>query len=119
MTRNTPSGRSRFPELFNADQNTSQSELLMDIIAVRQSLDPVVKNPYFEEIEEHAEACAYELLGMMNDVALEKPTFADKYEEKLRKLRQENKEALRRAKEQAKNERSYCGRNTPPMQRRA
>lgn len=94
----------RFPELFKADQNTSQSELLMDIIAVRQSLDPVVKNPYFEEIEEHAEACAYELLGMMNDVALEKPTFADKYEEKLRKLRQENKEALRRAKEQAKNE---------------
>ena len=94
----------RFPELFKEDQNTSQSELLMDIIAVRQSLDPVVKNPYFEEIEEHAEACAYELLGMMNDVALEKPTFADKYEEKLRKLRQENKEALRRAKEQAKNE---------------
>lgn len=94
----------RFPELFKADQNTSQSELLMDIIAVRQSLDPVVKNPYFEEIEEHAEACAYELLGMMNDVALEKQTFADKYEEKLRKLRQENKEALRRAKEQAKNE---------------
>ena len=94
----------RFPALFKADQNTSQSELLMDIIAVRQSLDPVVKNPYFEEIEEHAEACAYELLGMMNDVALEKPTFADKYEEKLRKLRQENKEALRRAKEQAKNE---------------
>lgn len=94
----------RFPGLFKADQNTSQSELLMDIIAVRQSLDPVVKNPYFEEIEEHAEACAYELLGMMNDVALEKPTFADKYEEKLRKLRQENKEALRRAKEQAKNE---------------
>lgn len=94
----------RFPELFKADQNTSQSELLMDIIAVRKSLDPVVKNPYFEEIEEHAEACAYELLGMMNDVALEKQTFADKYEEKLRKLRQENKEALRRAKEQAKNE---------------
>lgn len=94
----------RFPALFKADQNTSQSELLMDIIAVRQSLDPVVKNPYFEEIEEHAEACAYELLGMMNDVALEKQTFADKYEEKLRKLRQENKEALRRAKEQAKNE---------------
>lgn len=94
----------RFPELFKEDQNTSQSELLMDIIAVRQSLDPVVKNPYFEEIEEHAEACAYELLGMMNDVALEKPTFADEYEEKLRKLRQENKEALRRAKEQAKNE---------------
>ncbi len=94
----------RFPELFKADQNTSQSELLMDIIAVRQSLDPVVKNPYFEEIEEHAEACAYELLGMMNDVALEKQTFEDKYEEKLRKLRQENKEALRRAKEQAKNE---------------
>lgn len=94
----------RFPALFKADQNTSQSELLMEIIAVRQSLDPVVKNPYFEEIEEHAEACAYELLGMMNDVALEKQTFADKYEEKLRKLRQENKEALRRAKEQAKNE---------------
>ncbi|HAX35990.1 MAG TPA: hypothetical protein DCX85_10405, partial [Tyzzerella sp.] len=94
----------RYPALFKEDQNTSQSELLMDIIAVRKSLDPVVKNPYFEEIEEHAEACAYELLGMMNDVALEKPTFADKYEEKLRKLRQENKEALRRAKEQAKNE---------------
>lgn len=94
----------RFPALFKADQNTSQSELLMDIIAVRQSLDPVVKNPYFEEIEEHAEACAYELLGMMNDVALEKPTFADKYEGKLRKLREENKEALRKAKEQAKNE---------------
>lgn len=94
----------RFPELFKEDQNTSQSELLMDIIAVRQSLDPVVKNPYFEEIEEHAEACAYELLGMMNDVALEKPTFADKYEGKLRKLQEENKEALRKAKEQAKNE---------------
>lgn len=94
----------RYPALFKEDQNTSQSELLMDIIAVRKSLDPVVKNPYFEEIEEHAEACAYELLGMMNDVALEKPTFADKYEEKLRKLRQENKEALRKAKEQAKNE---------------
>lgn len=94
----------RFPELFKEDQNTSQSELLMDIIAVRQSLDPVVKNPYFEEIEEHAEACAYELLGMMNDVALEKPTFADRYEGKLRKLREENKEALRKAKEQAKNE---------------
>lgn len=94
----------RFPELFKADQNTSQSELLMDIIAVRQSLDPVVKNPYFDIIEEHAEACAYELLGMMNDVALEKPTFADRYEGKLRKLREENKEALRKAKEQAKNE---------------
>ena len=94
----------RFPELFKADQNTSQSELLMDIIAVRQSLDPVVKNPYFDIIEEHSAACAYQLLGMMNDVALEKQTFADKYEEKLRKLRQENKEALRRAKEQAKNE---------------
>lgn len=94
----------RYPELFKADQNTSQSELLMDIIAVRKSLDPVVKNPYFEEIEEQAEACAYELLGMMNDVALEKPTFADKYEGKLRKLREENKEALRKAKEQAKNE---------------
>ena len=94
----------RFPELFKADQNTSQSELLMDIIAVRQSLDSVVKNPYFDIIEEHSAACAYQLLGMMNDVALEKQTFADKYEEKLRKLRQENKEALRRAKEQAKNE---------------
>lgn len=94
----------RYPELFKADQNTSQSELLMDIIAVRKSLDPVVKNPYFEEIEEQAEACAYELLGMMNDVALEKPTFADRYEGKLRKLREENKEALRKAKEQAKNE---------------
>lgn len=94
----------RYPALFKEDQNTSQSELLMDIIAVRKSLDPVVKNPYFEEIEEHAEACAYELLGMMNDVALEKPTFADKYEGKLRKLREENKEALRKAKEQAKNE---------------
>lgn len=94
----------RYPELFKADQNTSQSELLMDIIAVRKSLDPVAKNPYFEEMEEQAEACAYELLGMMNDVALEKPTFADKYEGKLRKLREENKEALRKAKEQAKNE---------------
>lgn len=94
----------RYPALFKEDQNTSQSELLMDIIAVRKSLDPVVKNPYFEEIEEHAEACAYELLGMMNDVALEKPTFADKYEGKLRKLQEENKEALRKAKEQAKNE---------------
>lgn len=94
----------RYPALFKEDQNTSQSELLMDIIAVRKSLDPVVKNPYFEEIEEHAEACAYELLGMMNDVALEKPTFADRYEGKLRKLREENKEALRKAKEQAKNE---------------
>ena len=94
----------RYPALFKEDQNTSQSELLMDIIAVRKSLDPVVKNPYFEEIEEHADACAYELLGMMNDVALEKPTFADKYEGKLRKLQEENKEALRKAKEQAKNE---------------
>ena len=94
----------RYPELFKADQNTSQSELLMDIIAVRKSLDPVAKNPYFEEMEEQAEACAYELLGMMNDVALEKPTFADKYEGKLRKLREENKEVLRKAKEQAKNE---------------
>ena len=54
----------RFPELFKADQNTSQSELLMDIIAVRQSLDPVVKNPYFDIIEEHSAACAYQLLGL-------------------------------------------------------
>jgi hypothetical protein len=55
-------------------------------------------------LSDYAESYAYELLGRMNDIALEKPTFADKYEAKLKKLRDENKEALRRVREQAKNE---------------
>lgn len=93
-----------YPELFKADQSTSRGELLMDMIAVRESLEPTIENPYFDNMEEYAAASAYELLGMMNDVALEKQTFADKYEEKLRKLREENRKALQNAREQARNE---------------
>lgn len=93
-----------YPELFKMEQSTSQGELLMDMIAVRESLDPTIENPYFDNMEEYAAASAYELLGMMNEVALEKQTFADKYEERLRKLREENKKSLKNAREQAKNE---------------
>ncbi|MGN0134422.1 MAG: hypothetical protein ACI4AO_06805, partial [Anaerotignum sp.] len=93
-----------YPELFKMDQSTRQGELLMDMIAVRESMDPTIENPYFDNMEEYAAAEAYELLGMMNDIALEKQTFADKYEEKLRKLREENKQALQNARERAKNE---------------
>lgn len=93
-----------YPELFNADQSASRGELLMDMIAVRESLEPTIENPYFDNMEEYAAASAYELLGMMNDIALEKQTFADKYEEKLRKLREENRKALQNAREQARNE---------------
>lgn len=56
------------------------------------------------ELEQMERSISNELLGMMNDIVLEKQTFADKYEEKLRKLREENKQALQNARERAKNE---------------
>ena len=93
-----------YPELFKLDQHTSQAAMLLDIIAIRDSLDPVVNNPYFYQLEDYAESYAYELLGRMNDIALEKPTLADKHEAELRKLRAEHKEAMRKVKEQAKHE---------------
>lgn len=93
-----------YPELFKVDQSTSKGELLMDMIMVRESMEPIIENPYFDNMEEYAATSAYELLGMMNDIALEKQTFADKYEEKLRELREKNKQALQNARERAKNE---------------
>lgn len=93
-----------YPELFKLDTHTSAGEMLIDIAQVREALSPVVKNPYFGEIEDYAESFAYELLGEMNDIALEKRTFADKYEEKLQAERKKSKEALKNAREQAKHE---------------
>lgn len=93
-----------YPELFHMDQGTSQGELLMDIIAVRESLAPVATNSYGENMEEYAAAEAYELLGMMTDATLGTAEFTGEKREKLQTLREKDKKALRMAREKAKYE---------------
>ena len=93
-----------YPELFHMDQGTSQGELLMDIIAVRESLAPVTTNSYGENMEEYAAAEAYELLGMMTDATLGTAEFTGEKREKLQTLREKDKKALRMAREKAKYE---------------
>lgn len=93
-----------YPELFHMDQGTSQGELLMDIIAVRESLAPVATNSYGENMEEYAAAEAYELLGMMTDATLGMAEFTGEKREKLQTLREKDKKALRMAREKAKYE---------------
>ena len=93
-----------YPELFHMDQGTSQGELLMDIIAVRESLAPVATNSYGENMEEYAAAEAYALLGMMTDATLGTAEFTGEKREKLQTLREKDKKALRMAREKAKYE---------------
>ena len=93
-----------YPELFHMDQGTSQGELLMDIIAVRESLAPVAINSYGENMEEYAAAEAYELLGMMTDATLGTAEFTGEKRGKLQTLREKDKKALRMAREKAKYE---------------
>jgi len=92
----------RYPELFQEDFTGSEVDMIMDIIAVADSLDPVYENPYAMDMDEAALEASYELWDMYFDIQMQKPTFADRYEKKLEKERAKAKAARHYLREEIK-----------------
>lgn len=92
----------RYPELFQGDFTGSEVDMIMDIIAVADSLDPVYENPYAMDMDEAALEASYELWDMYFDIQMQKPTFADRYEKKLEKERARAKAARHYLREEIK-----------------
>lgn len=75
----------KYPELLDVERVNTQVDVVMDLLDVVDSLQPIYENPYGMNLDEYAMDAAYDLWEMYFDIELQKPTFADKYEKKLEK----------------------------------
>lgn len=75
----------KYPELLDVERVSTQVDVVMDLLDVVDSLQPIYENPYGMNLDEYAMDAAYDLWEMYFDIELQKPTFADKYEKKLEK----------------------------------
>nr|DAQ90343.1 MAG TPA: nuclease [Caudoviricetes sp.] len=75
----------KYPELLDVERVSTQVDVVMDLMDVVDSLQPIYENPYGMNLDEYAMDAAYDLWEMYFDIELQKPTFADKYEKKLEK----------------------------------
>lgn len=75
----------KYPELLDVERVSTQVDVVMDLLDVVDSLQPIYENPYGMNLDEYAMDAAYDLWDMYFDIELQKPTFADKYEKKLEK----------------------------------
>ena len=75
----------KYPGLLDVERISTQVDAVMDILEVVESLQPIYENPYGMILDEYAMDAAYDLWEMYFDIELQKPTFADKYENKLEK----------------------------------
>ena len=75
----------KYPELLDVERVSTQVDAVMDLLDVVDSLQPIYENPYGMILDEYAMDAAYDLWEMYFDIELQKPTFADKYENKLEK----------------------------------
>ena len=75
----------KYPGLLDVERISTQVDAVMDILEVVESLQPIYENPYGMNLDEYAMDAAYDLWEMYFDIELQKPTFADKYENKLEK----------------------------------
>ena len=75
----------KYPEILDVERVSTQVDVVMDLLDVVDSLQPIYENPYGMNLDEYAMDAAYDLWEMYFDIELQKPTFADKYEKKLEK----------------------------------
>lgn len=75
----------KYPELLDVERVSTQVDVVMDLLDVVDSLQPIYENPYGMNLDEYAMDAAYDLWEMYFDIELQKPTFADRYEKKLEK----------------------------------
>lgn len=75
----------KYPELLDVERVSTQVDVVMDLLDVVDSLQPIYENPYGMNLDEYAMDAVYDLWEMYFDIELQKPTFADKYEKKLEK----------------------------------
>lgn len=93
----------KYPELLDVERVSTQVDVVMDLLDVVDSLQPIYENPYGMNLDEYAMDAAYDLWEMYFDIELQKPTFADKYEKKVEQLQIENQK-LKAAKNKMRQE---------------
>lgn len=93
----------KYPELLDVERVSTQVDVVMDLLDVVDSLQPIYENPYGMNLDEYAMDAAYDLWEMYFDIEMQKPTFADKYEKKVEQLQIENQK-LKAAKNKMRQE---------------
>lgn len=91
-----------YPEFFKQEEVNTQGEMIVKIVDVLDSIRPDIYNPYGYDLSGYAMDAAYELFDLFQEVQLQKPTFADKYERKLQKAREKYKDELIELRESAR-----------------
>ena len=91
-----------YPEFFRQEDVSTQGEMILKIVDVLDSIRPDIYNPYGYDLSGYAMDAAYELFDLFQEVQLQKPTFADKYEKKLQKAREKYRDELIELREDAK-----------------
>lgn len=91
-----------YPEFFKQEEVNTQGEMILKIVDVLDSIRPDIYNPYGYDLSGYAMDAAYELFDLFQEVQLQKPTFADKYEKKLKKAREKYRDELIELREDAK-----------------
>ncbi|WP_337415647.1 hypothetical protein [Anaerotignum faecicola] len=91
-----------YPEFFRQEDVSTQGEMILKIVDVLDSIRPDIYNPYGYDLSGYAMDAAYELFDLFQEVQLQKPTFADKYEKKLKKAREKYRDELIELREDAK-----------------
>lgn len=91
-----------YPEFFKQEEVNTQGEMILKIVDVLDSIRPDIYNPYGYDLSGYAMDAAYELFDLFQEVQLQKPTFADKYERKLQKAREKYKDELIELRESAR-----------------
>lgn len=91
-----------YPEFFKQEEVNTQGEMIVKIVDVLDSIRPDIYNPYGYDLSGYAMDAAYELFDLFQEVQLQKPTFADKYERKLQKAREKYRDELMELRESAR-----------------
>ena len=91
-----------YPEFFKQEEVNTQGEMILKIVDVLDSIRPDIYNTYGYDLSGYAMDAAYELFDLFQEVQLQKPTFADKYEKKLKKAREKYRDELIELREDAK-----------------
>ena len=91
-----------YPEFFKQEEVNTQGEMILKIVDVLDSIRPDIYNPYGYDLSGYAMYAAYEFFDLFQEVQLQKPTFADKYEKKLKKAREKYRDELIELREDAK-----------------
>lgn len=89
------------PELFSEDV-THPADQLMAIADVLDQTDAQVSNPYHANMDEMAYMVGQDILQSYFDVRQEKPTFADRKEAEIQKVRREYSQKMREYKNNLK-----------------